>query len=114
MSQIYTPTNPVRPDEVFYKTNEEPYMSAWGYDWLYRRVEWRIAIWTFRSYVLLWGIRWYHGDGKIDATQTYRLRNEEHAYRFGYVVTTTKKEQFSVRFSWKRPDRERWDNQGGI
>jgi hypothetical protein len=111
----YYPTNSVRPDEVFWKTNQSPFMETWGWtNLLYRRVEWRVWPWVFRSHVLLWFIRWYNGDGKIDPTQTYRLRAEQPPYREGYAVATTPKERFSFRLSWRTPDRERWDNMGGI
>lgn len=115
MTERYHPTNAVRPDEIFWKTTAMPSLTAWGWDWLFRRVRWKIGSqWTFQSSVLLWVVRWYSGTGKIDPSQTYRLRSEQPAYALGYVVATTKKEQFSFRLSVKKPDRERWDNMGGI
>ena len=110
----YYPTNVVRADETFRQTNVTPKMSAWGVNLLYRRVSWATEEYRFRSHVLFWVIRWYHGTGKVDASQTYRLRSEQVDYANGYVVATTPKEMASFRLSLKRPDRERWDNMGGI
>lgn len=111
----YYPTNDTRPDEVFWKSNGILTIDTFGpWDWLFRKVTWRIEGWVFSTFILLWFVRWYAGDGKIDAAQTYRLRGEDSDYTHGYVTTTTPKERFSFRLRWRKPDRERWSNQGGI
>ena len=106
----YYPTNVVRPDEIFWKTKVPPDRHTIGSDWFIRRVKWILDDKTFSSYILFWVFRWYHGTGKIDASQTYRLR----AVEPGFVVATTPKEMASFRLSISKPDRERWDNMGGI
>ena len=107
-----------RPDEQFHTQEYKPYCMAFGFDdWLYRRVEWyNLSLpdgspGRFTSYILFWFFRWYRGTAKCDGSRTYGWWN---AGNYGYVITTTPKEKFSVRLRYKRPDRERWDNMGGI
>ena len=107
-----------RPDERFHTQKYKPFCMAFGFDdWLYRRVEWyNLSLpdgspGRFSSYILLWFFRWYRGTAKADGSRTYAWQVE---HPNEYVITTTSKEMLSVRLSYKRPDRERWDNQGGI
>ena len=107
-----------RPEERFHVKPTKPYCVAFGLDdWLYRRVEWfhltlpdRSPAW-FTSYILLWFFRWYRGTAKADGSRTFAWQADGNQ---GYVITTTTKEMFSVRVRYKRPDRERFDNMGGI
>lgn len=108
-----------RPDERFHLDRFEPVMSTFGVDWLCRRVHWVHATggWTFTSWIVLWVFRWYHGTGKVDGTRTYAYRAGQYGQPvdvYAFVVTTTPKEMWSVRFSTHSPDRERVGNMGGI
>jgi hypothetical protein len=112
-----------RPDERFHLQCGEPQPHGWGWDGVCRRVWWT-QIYTehaedaqFVSWVVLWVFRWYHGTVKCDGTRTYAFWN----WLLGgpvdvnrFVMTTTPKELRSFRLSLKKPDRERWDNMGGI
>lgn len=142
MIDLYAPNTEgirPRPDERFHLQcgHPEPYCVATGAwilpakDWLYRKIEWwgiyledGTPGW-FNSYILLWVIRWYRGNVKHDATRTFMLVNgqlddgkEPHydpaAYVNHSVMTTTEKEKLSVRFRWKKPDREVWTAMGNI
>ena len=113
-----------RPDEVFNLSSWPVVMRTWGRDWLYRSVKWQIGDpvqgdW-FNSYVVLWCFRWYVGNAKVDGGRTLMLRSGElgegpdPTYAGAYVVTYTAKEMLSFRVRWRRPDRERPLNMGGI
>ena len=113
-----------RPDEVFALTLNPTKMTAWGFDWMVRRVAWKTAAGStyFTSWIVAWVIRWYHGSMKIDGSRTLRYWNGDlddgrtpyQPVKDYYVTTTTPKERLSFRFSLSTPNRERWDNQGGI
>ena len=111
-----------RPDELFHLQAEQPVCDAFGVDWLYRVVKWTNLTLpdggngAFYSCIVLWVIRWYKGTAKCDGSRTYQLWAGYLGTPFPheYVITTTPKELFSVRLRWRRPDRERFDNMGGI
>jgi hypothetical protein len=97
-----------RADERFRVIVEEPtFEKRGGNDFSYKHIYWSTG---FSSYIVLWFIRWYYGNYKCDGTRT-RVWNTRYP---GYVVTPTPKEKFSFRIGYKKPDRERWDNMGGI
>lgn len=97
-----------RPDEAFYLQAEQPTCTGWGWDWLFRKVTWD---YQFSSYILFWYIRWYYGQEKCDGSRTKQWNSWGYP---GYVITTTPKEKFSFRLRGTKPDREVWDNAGGI
>ena len=114
-------TKGARPDEQFHLYCLEPIMHTRGWDWLYRSVTWTFPIGEerFTTYIFLWFFRWYYGTMKVDGGRTLMMW----AGQLGeistnslncYVMTTTPKELFSVRIRWRRPDRERPLNMGGI
>lgn len=115
---------PVRPDERFHWQIVQPECESWGWDWLFRTVTWRFVslpsgeFGRFSSSIFLWVFRWYNGTSKCDGTRTFALRagqlGGDSIERSGYVMTTTYKELASFRLSWSKPDRERYDNMGGI
>lgn len=101
-----------RPEERFHVQFTQPAPRAWGWDWACRRVDWdHLDRGKFHSYIFLWFIRWYRGTVKCDGTRTYAWQA---THPGEYVMTTTPKEMASFRLSYKKPDRERWDNMGGI
>lgn len=112
-----------RPDERFHTQHTRPMCKGWGVDWLLRRVRW-YGLWLpgytaagqFSSYIFLWVFRWYCGTVKCDGTRTFVWQGSGGAdsHPGEYVMTTTPRELFSVRLSLKRPDRERWNNMGGL
>mgnify|MGYP001612450376 FL=1 len=112
-----------RPDEQFFLAQCVPTMTTWGRDWVYRSVKWTFGdcycdSW-FTTYILFWCIRWYVGSAKVDGGRTLMLRKGElgapySSYIHAYVITTTPKEMYSFRLRWRRPDRERPLNMGGI
>jgi hypothetical protein len=121
-----------REDEVFYLLQDgRVEYEGWGVDWLYRSVKWTYEgrwvdrtgrecllhnMW-FNSYLLLWFLRWYVGTAKVDGSRTNMLWNGQLGYPVpmdSWVITRTPKEQFSVRLRWRKPDRERPLNMGGI
>ena len=109
-----------RPDEQFHLQYgaPRPYVR-WSYG--VRRVEWANVVLPngmpgeFTSYWFA-GVKWYRGTAKCDGTRTY-------AYWYGqlgepvdldqYVMTTTPKEMFSLRFGWYKADTQ-WNNMGSI
>ena len=101
-----------RLDERFHVESFQPYMTAFGWDWLYRRVHWVMEAGYFNTYILLWFIRWYRGTAKCDGSRTFAWRADGHTA--DYVITTTPKEMFSIRLRYSKPDREVWYNMGGI
>ena len=114
-----------RPDERFHLQTGQPWCVGWGTDRLYRSVKWYGVYledgssgW-FNTYVLCWYVRWYVGNVKCDPTRTGMLRhgqlgevppNAENLY----VMTTTPKEKFSLRFHGTPLNREVWTNMGSI
>jgi hypothetical protein len=121
-----------REDEVFYLFQGAVQIHTWGWtDYLYRSVKWRyegrwfdrhgrecyLADAWFNTYIVLWFFRWYIGTAKVDGSRTNRLWDGGLGWPVpadAWVVTTTPKEKFSVRVRWRKPDRERPLNQGGI
>ena len=97
------------------------HMSAWGSDKLLRVVTWKDGdgdVW-FRSGILFWYIRWYFGKFKLDGTRTKWywqgwLSDGVIPVAKEYVVNLNPAERWSLRFRSVKPDRERWDNVGGI
>lgn len=140
MLDLYAPNTEgkrPRPDERFHLQIGQPWCEGWGWDWLYRSVEW-YGIYRedgfpgqFKSYVLLWFIRWYIGNVKCDSTRTGMYWNLQLEDGIGeqyipdipipdrpktgkYVMTTTPKEWGSLRFHGKPLDREVWTGMGNI
>lgn len=110
-----------RPIDQFHLEYTPPVMTAWGSDYLFRRVHWTLERGVFASYIVAWFIRWYWGTAKVDGTRTHAYRagqlcpeREDLRRAVAYVVTTTPSEMVSFRIRWRRPSRERWDNMGGI
>jgi hypothetical protein len=113
-----------RPDERFHLQTAQPWCQAFGrWDWLYRGVRWydmtrpNGSRGRFDTYIFLWFFRWYKGTVKCDGTRTRMFRHGQLGSPYDqvhFVMTTTPKEMFSVRLRWRKPDRERWDNMGGI
>ena len=123
-----------RHDERFHLQYGTPKPHGVGVDWLLRRVWWTGVYLPdvapdgapllahqrsgrFASWVVLWVVRWYWGTVKCDGTRTRAYwggQLGEPVLAGAFVMTTTPKEMFSFRLRWRRPDRERWDNMGGI
>mgnify|MGYP001576191185 CR=1 FL=1 len=118
-----------RSDERFHLQVGKPWCEGWGLDWLYRSVEWYNIKREdglrgfFKSYVLFWYIRWYIGNVKCDPTRTtmywYGQLDDGNPPVYTpdsnqYVMTTTPKEKFSLRFHGTPLNREVWTSMGSI
>lgn len=118
MTERYNPTIPVRKQDIFWKTTDQPeVVVAFGHPAIFRLVRWRLGPHTFTRCVLLWVIRWYWGTAKIDATQTWRMRMEEpigSPYEEGYVYTTNPDELWAFRLHGSRLGEEEWVSWGSI
>ena len=117
-----------RPDERFHLQTGPPVpliKTLWG---LYKRVTWR-NLWlpdgSPGRFISWWvignALHWYKGTAKIDGTRTYMYWNGQLDDGVAptyvpdaeqYVVTTTQKERFSVRF-FVDPGEVVWTNMGG-
>lgn len=120
MGYVHDRLPSARPDEPFHVQHICPLSFATGrWDWLYRRIDWHNLILpdgsagAFTSWIVLWFFRWYIGTVKCNGTLTYAWWAATGDYT-AYVMTTAPWEMLSVRLRWRKPDRERFDNMGGI
>ena len=112
-----------RSDEQFHLQTGQPWCVGKGDDRKFRSVKWHgiyledgMPGW-FNSYVLFWYIRWYIGNVKCDPTRTFmywRGQLGDIGDPMKYVMATTPKEKFSLRFHGKPLDREVWTAMGSI
>ena len=117
-----------RPDERFHLQDGPPVPHVWTLFGIMKRVTWSnlfledgtpgffTSWWIFGN-----AVHWYRGTAKIDSTRTFMYWNGQLddgtkpssvPDKNKYVVTTTKKEQFSVRF-FVDPGEPVWTNMGG-
>ena len=117
-----------RPDERFHLQTGAPVPTTTRIWWLYKRVTWsnltlpdgspgRWSSW----WLIGNAVHWYTGTCKCDGTRTRMYwagqLDDGHAPRYRpdpaqYVMTTTEKEKFSVRF-FVDPGEPSWDTMGG-
>lgn len=116
-----------RPDERFHLQVGQPVPHVTNL-WIVKRVTWShifLEDSTPGMFVSWWvignAIHWYKGTVKCDATRTHMYWNKQlddglpPMYRpdkMKYVMTTTPKEQFSVRF-FVDPGEPTWEGMGG-
>lgn len=116
-----------RPDERFHLQTGQPVPHVTNL-WIVKRVTWShifLEDGTPGSFVSWWvignAVHWYQGTVKCDATRTHMYWNGQLDDGIGavyipdpnkYVMTTTEKEKFSVRF-FVDPSEPRWDSMGG-
>ena len=121
-------TKGARPDERFHLQFGPPVPQVKNIFGLLKRVTWdnlRLPDGTAGFFTSWWiignAIHWYKGTAKVDATRTYMYWNGQldngvlPVYTPDpkkYVVCTTEKEKFSVRF-FVDPGTPEWSNMGG-
>jgi len=120
-------TKGARPDERFHLQTGPPVPKVTNL-WFMKRVTWSnlfLADGTPGVFTSWWiignAIHWYKGNVKCDATRTHMYWNGQLDDGVGeayvpdpkkYVMTTTEKEKFSVRF-FVDPGTPEWSNMGG-
>ena len=121
-------TKGARPDEHFHLQTGQPVPHVWTLFGVFKRVTWSNLFLEdgtpgyFTSWWIIGNaIHWYKGTTKVDATRTFMYWNGQlddgvlPVYTPDpkkYVMTTTEKEKFSVRF-FVDPGNPTWDGMGG-
>ncbi len=110
----------------FHIQRGQPVATVWGTPWLLKVVTWHNITkadgspGSFRSFILLWVIRWYWGNTKCDGTQTRVLWASKGLPPSvtdpdaEYVMNTVCSEGWSFRLSLKPAHNETWDSMGSI
>ena len=122
-------TGTPRPDEQFFLSPSQPVVveEKGNPGGLYRSIEWGPFYFISRELIFgdpypvpdgpekVWGLQWYEGIAKVDATRTFALNSGVlcGVPMAGYVYTTTPKEMRAFRFRELNYMIRSWADQGG-